>query len=79
MTKKPAKSSKRTKRPAAKDLPATNDKGIKGGALNVSARLLPMPPPISPVAGPTPPPISPVAIPNPPPIAPTFQPVPPPI
>jgi hypothetical protein len=57
VTRKPAGSSKRKKRPAAKDLPV-KDAGVKGGAvLNVAARLMPAPPPIAPVYMPEPPPI----------------------
>ena len=57
MAKKPAKSSKRRKRSAVKDLPA-KEAGVKGGALlNVAARLIPNPPPIAPVYMPDPPPI----------------------
>jgi hypothetical protein len=57
MAKKPAKSSKRSKRAAVKDLSA-KEAGVKGGALlNVAARLSPNPPPIAPVFSPEPPPI----------------------
>ena len=67
--KTPAKSTKRRKRPAAKDLPATRGKSPKGGGvLNVGARFVPQPPPISPVFSPNPPPIRPGAMPAPPPI-----------
>ena len=75
--KKPAKRS--SKRSASRDLPATKGKGVKGGALNIGTRLLPMPPPISPVFQPQPPPIAPVSMPSPPPISPGLMPTPPPI
>jgi hypothetical protein len=46
MAKKPAKSSKRRKRAAVKDLPA-KEAGVKGGVLlRVATQLAPEPPPI---------------------------------
>jgi hypothetical protein len=70
---------KKARKPRPKDLPAPKHKGVTGGALNVGARLQPMPPPISPVLSPTPPPITPAFQPTPPPITPGLQPTPPPI
>jgi hypothetical protein len=77
---KGTKPGKRRRKPStAKDLPVTNDKDVKGGALNVGTRLGPAPPPITPLLGPDPPPITPAFQPAPPPIMPTAMPAPPPI
>jgi len=72
--KKPEKSTRRTKRSAAKDLPVAKGQGVKGGALAVAGRLMPNPPPIMPDG----PPITPVSTPTPPPIR-ALMPQPPPI